>query len=361
MKARDQRPLAITVVILMASAIAVLTTSLSSIKFSYTQTNDSKASNGQTTTLCGSSAQSIRHVLIVASDGMRADTLEDLNHPVIQELTRIGFYTRGLTQPGHYGARIEHGTGENVPAIIAGKALHDIYGTGTGLLAAGYSAPGKPLPSTVETLFELANRHHFYSGFVYSKSKAASIANPEGHQVGYARGNNSRDDRRARNWAIEFVKANAYRKWYLLVWFSEPDYVQVGASDVYRAAVARNLDFLATIIDSMKATCAYYDSIIALTADHGMSDSNGHHGRLYWNDPRVYEVPWLVAAPSLKLVHKMNGPHYNHELSATVSHLAWDVLPTKSDSIVWLEGRQSPYEQQTGALQHQKILYSGIH
>jgi hypothetical protein len=353
---------AIAVIVLMLCGIAIVTASVSSTRFGLTETNNAEDGNEGLTPSCGSPAQSTRHVLIVVSDGMRADVMESWNHPVIGALTTVAFYTRGRTQPGQNGRQIEHGTNENVAAIISGKPLHNIYGTGSGLLAEGYPAPGKPLPKEIDTLFELANRRQFRTGFVYSKAKASSIINPDARQINHVRGSNSRDDGHARNRAIEFVKANAGRKWFLLVWFSEPDYVQVAATNAYRTSVRRNLDFLASIVDIMKANCAYYDSVIGLTADHGMSDDNGHHGTRYWNDPRVYEVPWLVAAPGSSLVHKGNGAHYNHELAATVSHVAWGALPYNSDSIVWLESQGPPHEHQTrAAFRPPKHSTAGIH
>jgi Type I phosphodiesterase / nucleotide pyrophosphatase len=335
LKLKDHGRLASALVLVVLS-IAALSTSVSSTRFGRAETSEPIDPSRYSQRTCDPGS-SIDHVLIVASDGMRADTLEGLNHPTVKELIQSGFYTRGYTQPDRNGARIEQGTDQNVPAIVAGKPLHDIYGTGTGLMEEGYTDPGKPMPTSIETLFEVAHRNDFYTGFVYSKSKVRTMANPDHRRVRYVRGSNNRSDSQVRNSAVEFIKSNAARKWYLFAWFSEPDYVQVGASDAYRNSVQRNLNFLADIIATMKATCTYANSIIALTADHGMSDGNGHHGTQYWHDPRVYEVPWLLAAPGLNLLHRRNGPHYNHEVVAAASHLALGALPAKSDSKIWLE------------------------
>jgi hypothetical protein len=144
-------------------AVASLTAAHFSKEFSFTTSKDAVLFYPEPHT-CVAASQTINHVLLVGSDGLRADTFENLNHNTVRELTNSGFYTRGYVQTDSDGRRIEAGTDENIPAIISGKALHDIYQTGNGLALEGYEALGKPIPKKIETLFEVANRHNFYTG-----------------------------------------------------------------------------------------------------------------------------------------------------------------------------------------------------
>ena len=238
-----------------------------------------------------------KHALIVSIDGCRPDVLLRANTPNIRSLMRQGSFTfwaqttaLAITLPSH--TSMLTGT----PPEVHGITWNDDSGD------------GPVIYPNVPTLFEIAKSHGLTSAVFSAKPKFNTFTRPGAVDWSFITPVKSKqfiDDDVIAAKAVEtilqhkpnitFVHLSAtdilgHGKYF---WVPEAD--QGWGSNEQIWCIERADAAIGTLLDALKSTGIYDDTVIIITADHGGSGRN--HGA---NDPRSRFIPWICTGPGVR-------------------------------------------------------------
>ena len=242
-----------------------------------------------------------KYALIITIDGLRPDAITDINAPNLAKLIKEGSYSATAktvdppkTLPSH-------------TSLVTGLAPNK-HGT--------YINFWKPNIgyTEFETIFTQAKKEGFATAMFVGKDKLNFIAVPGSiDELDVIKYTPTSVDHITESF-ISYISNNEIG--ITLIHFPEPDipgHKKGWMSAEYIESVKRVDREVGEIVESLKNTGVYDETLIVITADHGGKGKN-HKG----NDPLVTTIPWLAVGKGIKKDYKIDEQIYIYDTAPTV-------------------------------------------
>lgn len=253
----------------------------------------------------------VEHVVIVGCDGMGAEGVRQSPAPVMRELMLTGAYTlhaRGVmptSSSPNWASMImgagpeQHGVTSNDWQPTKFEIAPTVVGPG-GIFPTVFGALRVQRPTAVIACF------HDWDGFGRLLERRGPNA------VEHVAGATNTVRR-----AVAYLEA--HRPTFLFVHLDHVDHAghQFGwGTPEYRDAVTAADRLIGEVIEGLRASGMFENTVLLVTADHG-GKAKGHGGATM----EEIEIPWILSGPGIARGKEITSPVNTYDTAATVAYL----------------------------------------